>query len=237
MKGWYQNYKESQEERIEKDLQVLFQNTDFRYLVKGDLFFKKLSTGHLKNGDVLEIGAVPYIMTEKFYERTGRKVDVMDKDTKRIKPESDCVSLYLNGDIETPDFKIGKDYRLILFTEVFEHLSNPLTAIDNIELNLKRNGLVLLTTPNLYKLENFFSFNTGRGFKFGSREEWEKEKELGHRGHVREYSGKELKDFFQNFWVVDERLVTFRSKNNIIGYLIKKSIPIFREHRIMVLGK
>ena len=53
---------------------------------------------------------------------------------------------------------------------------------------------MMLTTPNLYSLINIVSFFLGKNIN-DAYEEFEKIHSLGHAGHIREYSSKEVKRF------------------------------------------
>jgi 2-polyprenyl-3-methyl-5-hydroxy-6-metoxy-1,4-benzoquinol methylase len=47
----------------------------------------------------------------------------------------------------------AEKFDLVIFTEVIEHINNPLDVVDNISLLLKKDGFLFITTPNFASLE------------------------------------------------------------------------------------
>ena len=64
---------------------------------------------------------------------------------------------YIVGDITEPELaeKIGRQFDLVLFPDVIEHLDCFRTALNNIKNLLRPNGEVIITAPNAYCLERF----------------------------------------------------------------------------------
>jgi len=63
---------------------------------------------------------------------------------------------FIYADICDPKFSLNLKFDLILFQEVLEHLPAPYQAMVNINLLLKQNGILFLTTPNTYKFSSQF---------------------------------------------------------------------------------
>lgn len=79
-------------------------------------------------------------------------------------------------------------FDLILFSETLEHLNfYPLDLFKEISRVLKPGGSVIITTPNLLRLNNVFKMIIGRSLNH------EIEKDYGPGTHYREYSFKEIK--------------------------------------------
>ncbi|MCH8875010.1 class I SAM-dependent methyltransferase, partial [candidate division KSB1 bacterium] len=111
-------------------------------------------------------------------------------------------------DIENERFPFDDNrFGLILFTEVFEHLRiNPIFTLRETNRVLKPGGILILTTPNLYSLGNIASFCLGNGLMMMTPyKEFEKLHTVGHMGHIREYSTREVTEFQDNtgFEVID----------------------------------
>lgn len=82
--------------------------------------------------------------------------------------------------------------RLVVCSEVFEHLRiDPLFALSQINRVLAPGAYLLLTTPNLYAVQQIARFLAGRGIG-DPLGEFTKLRTLGHMGHVREYSHREM---------------------------------------------
>jgi len=82
---------------------------------------------------------------------------------------------------------------VVLLCEVFEHLGhNPLFTLQEIHRVLKKDGYVIITTPNFYSLKNVMRMIFGRGFN-NPYLQYQKVQKYGHMGHIREYSRYEMK--------------------------------------------
>ena len=99
-------------------------------------------------------------------------------------------------DIENERIPFENDwFDFIIFNEIFEHLRiNPIYTLKEVNRVLKPSKIMMLTTPNLYSLINIVSFFLGKNIN-DAYEEFEKIHSLGHAGHIREYSSKEVKRF------------------------------------------
>ncbi len=85
--------------------------------------------------------------------------------------------------------------RTVIFSEVFEHLRvDPLFTLSELNRVLSPGGHLLLTTPNLYSVQQCLRFLSGRGFG-DPLSEFMKLRTLGHMGHIREYSNREVRRF------------------------------------------
>ena len=90
-------------------------------------------------------------------------------------------------------------FDLVLFNELFEHLRiNPIFTLREAHRVLKPNGVLLLSTPNLRSfrgIRNLLVHNQGHAVSPGVYCQYEKLETLGHMGHVREYTTREVSDF------------------------------------------
>lgn len=165
---------------------------------------------------VLEIGSEPYqipvCLQEMGYEVIGIDIDP-SRGEKHIEDHGlDIRAADLNQD-ELPLENDSVD--VVIFSEVFEHLFQPLHALREIHRVLKRDGIMLLTTPNLYRLGNIVRFIKGGGFD-NAYNQWEKQETIGHMGHVRQYSKPQLRTFIEKvgFEIVDADYVNFTKSSH-----------------------
>ena len=127
------------------------------------------------SGNLLEIGANPYFMSlliEKFLNYklffTNHFIDghpVEEANQYVIKKATGAKTEYrymhFNIENEMP-FEDNK-FDIVLFCEVIEHLKfDPINALLNIKKCLKKGGYLILTTPNVSRLENIAKMIEGQ---------------------------------------------------------------------------
>ncbi len=160
---------------------------------------------HHTSGKILEIGSHPYHLTYAM-KRLGYDVVGLDIDPQRydhfIRKHGLSV---IKSDIETDPLPFEDNtFNLILFNEVFEHLRiDPIRTLIEINRVSRPGGIMILSTPNLYALHRILLFLVGRGIKdpYGAFKQMH---DVGHMGHIREYSVKEVKKFLTNTgWKVE----------------------------------
>ncbi|NPD44300.1 MULTISPECIES: bifunctional 2-polyprenyl-6-hydroxyphenol methylase/3-demethylubiquinol 3-O-methyltransferase UbiG [unclassified Lentimicrobium] len=163
------------------------------------LFDIQLISKYYKSGQILELGSSPYHLThvlkQKGYSIIGADIDP-SRQAKFISDQNlDIVKC--NVEDEKLPFKDG-EFQFIIFNEIFEHLRiNPIRTLREINRVLHKDGILLLTTPNLYSVRNIVNFLRGEGFD-NPYEQFLKLETLGHMGHVREYSVKQVLEFLDN---------------------------------------
>jgi len=143
---------------------------------------------------VLELGAAPGHFTA-LMAQLGYAVTAVDLDPGRIADLSRHFSFDLLGcDIEREPLPFADEaFRHVVFTETFEHLRwDPFFALSEINRVMMPGGFLLVSTPNLYSAQNIARFLAGRSIAeplaaFGRL------REMGHMGHIREYSNSEMR--------------------------------------------
>jgi SAM-dependent methyltransferase len=150
-------------------------------------------------GEILEIGAAPAHFTA-LLKAAGYAVVGIDLDPSRLAHIVATFGLDIRRcDVERdklpfPDHHFG----CVVFTEILEHLRiDPLFALAEVNRVLRPNGILILTTPNLYSAQNIARFALGRGLVGDALTEFRKLRQLGHMGHIREYTRTEVKRFLE----------------------------------------
>ena len=115
---------------------------------------------------VLELGANPYFTTILLYKFRDVNLSLANyfdgsepQGTQRVRIDQteETVSFeFQQFNVETDDFPYTRDFfDVVLFCEILEHLlSDPVHALTEIRRVLKPNGVLVLTTPNVARLEN-----------------------------------------------------------------------------------
>ena len=148
-------------------------------------------------GAMLEIGGYPFYFS-MCLQRLG--VDLMTVDLAPQRAQS-LIRKYslrvITCDIEREPLPFeNHTIATIALCATFEHLRvDPLFALEEMRRVLQPDGLLYLTTPNLYRLGNVVNFALGRGLAFDPIREYGKLRTVGHMGHVREYTASEVRRF------------------------------------------
>ncbi|MCX6726922.1 MAG: methyltransferase domain-containing protein [Candidatus Shapirobacteria bacterium] len=80
------------------------------------------------------------------------------------------------------------NFDLIIFSEIIEHLSNPVLVLKKLVPLLKKNGYFIITTPNVFRWQNLISLIVGQNIYFPL---FQLEQPINFR-HQREYSLAEI---------------------------------------------
>lgn len=149
---------------------------------------------------ILECGAVPLLMTGALSE-LGYDVSAVDLAPERFAGAIARLGLDVRQcDVETePAPFAAETFDAVVFNELFEHLRiNPIVTLGEVRRVLKVDGVLLLSTPNLRSfrgLRNLLLRHQGHAASAGIYRQYEKLETLGHMGHVREYTPREVSDF------------------------------------------
>ena len=128
---------------------------------------------------------------------------------------------------EIPCKKIYENEYVLAFHDV-----NPQKKIHAL---LIPKGKLLLSTPNLYSIYNIGRFITGKGINNGFVE-FNKLNTIGHMGHIREYTVKEMIDFLSNCGFINIEICRFSTKTRE-GVTLGKIIKNFTTHLIISVKK
>lgn len=153
------------------------------------------------------IGFLPVIL-----QRLGLQVTATERDTSLARfPESHGVEI-LPYDIgrSLPPVP-GRSFDTLIFAEVLEHVKRPPVAtIAEVASLLRAGGTLLLTTPNIARLDHLEALAAGENFLEPFPEDIpEGTDATDYVEHVREYSIREVVDAVENAGLaVDEVLMT-----------------------------
>lgn len=191
-------------------------------------------------GPLLDIGSAPCHMTA-LLQLTGHAVVGLDLAPHRVAPLIGDLGLDVRRcDVEREAMPFADGHFAgVLLCETFEHLRvDPALVLSEACRVLAPGGFLLLTTPNVYSLPSLARFLLGRSVA-DPWSEFGKLRALGHMGHVREYSAREVRRFVEASGFALERL-DFRydpanrsRKKRLLG-LAYRCVPR-RFHRDIVL--
>ena len=101
-----------------------------------------------KGGSILDIGCgLGYFLSSlgTQWEKYGLETSIDSIDF--MKQNFKDLNIY-KGTLESNDINVQKTFDVIFFYHVIEHLEKPLEALDKIKSILKKDGLLILGTPN-----------------------------------------------------------------------------------------
>lgn len=113
-----------------------------------------------KNKNVLDIGAVDHkaITENKSYwlhkniKKVAYKLTGLDNNKKEIEILNKKGYNIILGNAE--QFNLNEKFDTIICGEIIEHLSNQGLFFKSIKNHLKDNGILIITTPNVFRLRN-----------------------------------------------------------------------------------
>jgi SAM-dependent methyltransferase len=149
-------------------------------------------------GPILEVGSAPCHMTV-LLKRSGYATVGVDVNPDRV---ADLVRQFRLDvrccDIERSSLPFGDDaFGCVMLCETFEHLRiDPAFVLSEINRVMAPGAPLVLTTPNTYSLPSLGRFVLGQSIA-DPVVEFGKLRNLGHMGHVREYSAREVARFLE----------------------------------------
>lgn len=150
-------------------------------------------------GQTLEVGSAPCHMTA-LLKLSGFAAVGVDVAPERVDDLIRRLDLDVRRcDIERCALPFDDDeFACALFSETFEHLRiDPAFVLSEINRVLAPGGLLILTTPNVYSLPSLGRFLLGKSIA-DPVVEFSKLRQVGHMGHVREYSAREVRRFLES---------------------------------------
>lgn len=193
-----------------------------------------ITKDHVEVGSkIMECGCIPLALTAALsasnYDVTG--VDIDPERYKEAISRAGLKVVRCNVELETLPFD-DKTFDAAIFNEMFEHLRmNPIFTLSEVKRVLKPGGILMLSTPNLRSLNGIYNFlirNRSYSCLGNIFKEYKKLQELGHMGHVREFTTVEVTEFLQNIgFIVDSVIYRGRFGTNIKQFLAR-TVPSLR---------
>jgi SAM-dependent methyltransferase len=220
---WFTGYVREHRSRFAADLRLIE-----RYVARG--------------ASLLEYGAIPLVTTAALAS-LGYDVRALDVRPARFARSIEALGLDVACcDIETaPAPFASASFDAVLFNELLEHLRiNPVFTLREARRLLRPRGRLLLSTPNLRSfrgLANLLFAGRALTASGGVYEQYEKLETLGHMGHVREYTAREVGELLSRCGFDVEALV-FRGGHGagFVG-LAERLAPAWRPFFTVVASK
>jgi SAM-dependent methyltransferase len=154
----------------------------------------------MQGAKILEYGAVPLLLTAavKALGHEVESIDIAPERFGRAIAQLNLAVQKVNIELEPVPFH-DNSFDVVIFNELFEHLRiNPVFTLKEVHRVLKRGGKLLLSTPNLRSLDGIKHFlidNLSYSCSSDLYEQYRKLDTIGHMGHVREYTTREVIEF------------------------------------------
>jgi SAM-dependent methyltransferase len=201
------------------------------------------------SGKCLELGANPYFTTLLLQEFTRLELSlanyfgsnrenlvIQEVDYKDFK-SGNHLSIQLESshfNIEEEPFPFNdEEFEVVLFCEIIEHLlMNPVAVLKEIKRVLKPNATLILTTPNVSRLENVAKMMAGANI-------YDPYSGYGPYGrHNREYNKHELYLLLNYLgFTVDAMFTADVHENHASSYASVSELKSLLRHREMDLGQ
>ena len=198
---WYDKYRRVHASRIAVDVELL--------------------TGRLSDdARILDIGAAPFLLTGAL-TALGYRPTAVDLEPKRFASSISALGFDVRKcDIENEDLPFADaSFDAIVLNEVFEHLRVDLIQVmGEVRRVLAPAGQLFLSTPNARSLRGLVNFNI-RNVSSNPDifKQYSKLRQIGHMGHVREYTSLEVVAFLEHFGLVVEE-VRYRGEYRNLSY-------------------
>ncbi len=196
---------------------------------------------------ILNVGAAPFIF-EAACRRAGIKADIVSVD---LAPERfrdldrelgvNVAKLDIERAADDDVARLGR-FDCIVFSELFEHLRlDLLGTMRKLQRLLEPEGRLYLATPNGGGIKGVKRFLFQRRSGPDPVSAWSKLERLGHMGHVREYTAREVKSVLKHCGFTIERLVYRHHRRPTFDSAFKRALytvmPGLAENILIVARK
>jgi SAM-dependent methyltransferase len=189
LKNWFQTYVSQHRLRLAYDVDIIKQRI-------------------YRDRSLLEVGAVPLLLTGVL-KKLGYDIRGVDISPERFAKAIQKLDITVyQADIETQPAPIpDESIECVVFNEIFEHLRiNLIFTMREIFRIVRPGGVLLLSTPNLRSFGNLKNLLL-KNSVFSIYGPYEKLERLGHMGHVRLYTSKEVSQFLQRIGFSIEEVI------------------------------
>jgi SAM-dependent methyltransferase len=212
--GWYRTYAANHVGRVALDTEIVRE-----FVPSGSR--------------VLDVGAVPLLLSAALTE-IGYRVTGVDLAPERFGSSISALDLQMRAcDVEREPLPLPDEaFDAVVMSELFEHLRiDPIFTLQEARRALRPGAVLLLSTPNLRSLKGIYNFLVrGKAYSCSGElfDEYAKLKRLGHMGHVREYTSREVTTFLRKVGFKVERLICRGRFNRGGPHLFLKAFPRLR---------
>lgn len=163
---------------------------------------------------VLDVGCGEGDFGASIKRRMNIEVWGIELDSVAATRASDNIDKVLLGDLQEKISELPKKYfDCIIFNDVLEHLVNPYAVLEAVKLNLKGNGFVVCSIPNVRHCRILFNLVF--------RKQWRYEDSgILDKTHLRFFTEKSIKDMFENLDYEIVKMKGINRTNNLIVKLI-----------------
>lgn len=197
---------------------------------------------HSAKGRVLNIGGAPYLFEMILRDqRPDLELVTVDLEPNRFPGVEESLGIrVIRANIEAANWRLDEEFDCVVFAEILEHLRiDLLGTLGRVRDHLKDQGILYLTTPNGLSFWNIFKhFLQGRTGPSPILE-WGKLSNLGHMGHVREYSISEVTELLTCCGFRIDKIILRSSKdgNWPLRDILLKARPKFAGEIVIVARK
>lgn len=208
---WLQRYAKNQYKRIDRDARFI--------------------TNKVSPRRIVNIGAAPFLLEYLLREKYGCKADLISLDLAPDRFPELVAGVNLNItkiDVENCTdselVTVFKEADLIVFCEVFEHLRiNLLKTLRRISNSMERDAKFYMTTPNGLGVRQLIRLL--RGYTGPSPvKNWKQLEDIGHMGHIREYSMREVVEVLNETGFVDIEITTVKHWQSIFENNVEHTV-------------
>jgi len=182
------------------------------------------------NRSILELGSIPLLLTMAL-SKCNYNITGCDIAPQRYSSTIRATGLnVVRCNIETEELPFtDNSFDAIVFNELFEHLRiNPIFTLSEVLRVMKPSGTLMLSSPNLKSLggiKNFLFKNKAFSCSGNIYAEYQKLENLGHMGHVREYTTTEVIEFLQNIGFTITGVIYRGHYTSSLTQILIRSIP------------
>lgn len=178
------------------------------------------------NKKILDIGCATGNMGKYLIEQKNATVFGLDISSKAIEQASKVLNKAVCINVEKKDIPFKELFDVILFGDVLEHLYDPAGILNKVKRNLKKNGLVICSIPNIANVEIRLRLLLGNFdyADFGILD----------RSHIRFFTLKTIKQIFQKTGYKIKKIDYFPFSFILFKEKYAKKYPFMRKIKYML---
>ncbi len=242
LSDWFDGYHRNHRARLAFDLDQVWQELHRRAA-------RASASDAAEPAKVLEMGSVPLLLSVALTDQhrsdspatslpaaTEPPLELATVDVAPERFEASATQFglqVLKCDIEREPLPFSDHtFDLVIMNELFEHLRiQPIFTLEEVLRVLKPGGRLLVSTPNLRSLRgmrNLIFHNQAHASSAGIYQQYDKLRTLGHYGHVREYTTREVTEFLEQIGFTPRRLIFRGGHGRGVAGLAERLFPSLR---------